>query len=270
MPNVHVDDFDMHYLDSGEGSPLVMLHGLGGSAEDWEYQIPHFAQRYRVLAPDLRGFGNSGAGRRRMGVPRLAADVAAFLDALGIARCRVVGHSMGGAVALQLALSHPARVERLVIANSVPSFQPQSARHYIEFMYRLVVMGLLGPARLAEIGAQRMFPGPEHAAQRDKLVRRGARNSRAIYLGALAALGRWSVIDRLHELAMPVLVAASQHDYFGHEETVRFAHALRRGRLHAFKGAHHGLPMEQAEAFNAVLGRFLDGPVPAPRQDVTA
>lgn len=270
MPSVHVDDFDMHYVDSGAGSPLVLLHGLGGSGEDWEHQIPHFARRYRVLAPDLRGFGHSGDGRRRMGIPRLAADVCAFLDTLGIPRCRLVGHSMGGAVALQLALSHPGRIERLAIVNSVPSFQPQSARHYVEFMYRLVVMGLLGPARLAEIGAQRMVPGPEHAAQRTRLIQRGARNSRAVYLGALAALGRWSVVDRLHELTMPVLIAAAQHDYFGHEETVKFAHALRRGRLHVFKGAHHGLPMEQVEAFNTVLARFLEGPAPTLQPEAAA
>lgn len=270
MPRVHVDDFDMHYVDAGSGPPLVLLHGLGGSGDDWEFQVPHFAASWRVLAPDLRGFGRSGAGRRRSSVTRFAADVLAFLDAVGVGNCCLVGHSMGGAVALQFALSHPGRVQRLAIVNSVPSFRPQSARHYIEFMYRLVVMGLLGPARLAEIGAARMFPGAALAAQRARHVERGARNTRAAYLGALAALGRWSVIERLHELRLPVLVAASEHDYFGHDETVKFAHALPRGRLHLFKGAHHGLPMEQPQAFNAVLERFLRGPMPRLQRELAA
>ncbi len=270
MPHLRIDDFDLHYHEAGTGTPLVLLHGLGGSWEDWEYQIPHFAAHYQVLAPDLRGFGDSGSGQRRISIARFAADIGALLDAKGIARCLLAGHSMGGAVALQFALTHPGRVERLVIANSVPSFKPQSARHYIEFLYRLAVMGLLGPARLAEIGALRMFPGAEHEAQRLKLVSRGARNSRSVYLGSLAALGRWSVIERLHDLTMPVLVAASQHDYFGHDETVRFAHALPRGRLHLFKGAHHGLPMEQPAAFNAVLQRFLEGPAPRLHKELAA
>lgn len=262
MARVRVDDFDMSYSEAGEGPPLVFLHGLGGSYEDWEYQIPAFSAQYRVLAPDLRGFGDSGRGRRRIGIQRLAADVAAFLDARNVHQCRLVGHSMGGAVALQFTLTHPAWVERLVIANSMPSFKPRSARHYLEFLYRLAVMGMLGPARLAEIGAQRMFPGPEHAEQRTRQIRRGVRNSREVYLSALASLGRWSVIERLHELQMPVLVAASQHDYFGHDETVMFAHALPRARLHWFKAAHHGLPMEQPQVFNETLQRFLAGPAP--------
>jgi len=270
MPRLRVDDFDMVYEEAGSGPPLVFLHGLGGSHEDWEFQIPHFARRYRVLAPDLRGFGGSVPGGRRIGVARLAADVCALLDALGVTRCHLVGHSMGGAVALQFALSYPGRVRRLAIVNSVPSFQPRSARHYVEFLYRLVIMGLLGPARLAEIGALRMFPGAEQEALRAKHIERGRRNTRAVYLSALASLGRWSVIERLHELTMPVLVAAAQHDYFGHEETVKFAHALPRGRLHVFKGAHHGLPTEQPEAFNAVLQRFLEGPAPRVRKAAAA
>lgn len=267
MPVVRVDDVEMHYQEAGHGPPLVFLHGLGGSSDDWEHQIPQFAAHYRVLAPDLRGFGRTAAGDRRLSVARLAADVGAFLDTMGVTRFRLVGHSMGGAVSLQYALSCPGRIERLVIANSVPSFQPQSARHYVEFLYRLAVMGMLGPARLAGISAMRQFPDPQHEALRAKLIARGARNSRATYLSALASLGRWSVVDRLHELTVPVLVAASQHDYFGHEETVKFAHALPRGRLHVFKSAHHGLPMEQPEAFNAVLERFLRGAGPAQHQD---
>ncbi|MDD3762652.1 MAG: alpha/beta hydrolase [Nevskiales bacterium] len=266
MPKLRVDDFDLHYEEAGSGPPLLLLHGLGASLEDWEHQIPAFAEHFRVIAPDLRGFGHSGSGRRRVGVARYAADVKALMDALDIHGCRLVGHSMGGAISLQLTLDHPSRIERLVIANSVPSFKPQSARHYIEFLYRLVVMGMLGPARLAEIGAQRMFPDPADALQRRKLIERGRRNSRGIYLGALASLGRWSVLERLHELQMPVLVAASQHDYFGHAETVRFAHALPRGRLHWFKGAHHGLPMEQPAAFNQVVLNFLTGPLPRLRR----
>jgi 3-oxoadipate enol-lactonase len=261
-----VGDIELNYEEAGRGPPFVLLHGLGGSWLDWEYQIPYFARRYRVLAPDLRGFGDSPRGIGRTGVQRHAADLVAFLDALGIDRCLLAGHSMGGAVAQQFTLDHPQRVERLVIANSVPSFRPRSARHYLEFLYRLLVMGLLGPARLAEIGAWRTYPAPEQEAQRARAIARGARNSRRNYLAALNALSGWSIIERLDELQLPVLVAASEHDYFGHEETVKFAHALPRARLHVFKDAHHSLPSEFPDAFNAVVERFLDAPPPAPRK----
>ncbi len=263
-----VGDVELYYEEAGRGPPFVLLHGLGGSWRDWEYQLPHFSRRYRVIAPDLRGFGDSPRGRGAIGVRRYAADLAAFLDALGIDRCVLGGHSMGGAIVQQFALDHPQRVERLIIANSMPSFRPRSPRHHVEFLYRLVVMGLLGPARLAEISAWRTYPDPEQQALRERAITRGARNSRRNYLRALLALGAWSVIDRLHELQLPVLVAAAEHDYFGHDETVKFAHALPRARLHLFKDAHHGLPSEYPEAFNAVVERFLDAAPPALRKAV--
>lgn len=267
MPVARIRDLTMHYEEAGSGPPLVLLHGLGGSTRDWEHQIPYFARRYHVIAPDLRGFGDTPRGRGLPSIPRFAQDVRGLLEHLELQCFRLIGHSMGGAVSQQLALDWPAAVERMVIANSVPSFQPQSPRHYLEFAYRWTVMGLLGPARLARIGAWRMFPEPEQEAERAKSIARGARNTRAAYLGALAALGRWSVIPRLGELEMPVLVVASEHDYFGHAETVKFAHALPRGRLHVVEGAHHGLPSEHPDEFNAVVQKFFESTVPTRRHE---
>jgi len=267
MARVRVGDIDVHYQEAGSGPPLVLLHGLGGSLTDWEHQVDFFAQRYRVIIPDLRGFGATGRGRGLPSIPRFAADIRGLMTALELKCFRLIGHSMGGAVAQQLALDWPSAVERLVIANSVPTFQPKAARHYLEFAYRWVVMGLLGPARLAHIGAWRMFPQPEQEAEREKSIVRGARNTRAAYLGTLAAMIRWNVIDRLGELEMPVLVLASEHDYFGHAETVKFAHALPRGRLHVVPGAHHGLPAEQPQVFNALVQKFFDAHVPVRRHE---
>ncbi|MGH8446687.1 MAG: alpha/beta fold hydrolase [Solimonas sp.] len=257
MPSIRVDDFDMHYVEAGSGPPLVLVHGLGGSHLDWEHQIAHFSRRFRVIAPDLRGFGDSGSGRRVYSIRRLARDVAGLLAQLGIDRFLLIGHSMGGAVAQQLALDGGGRVQKLVVANSMPMFRPQTLRHYTEFVYRWLVMGLLGPARLSRIGAWRMYPGDAQAAEREKSIARGARNTRYAYLSTLAALGRWSVLPRLGQLRLPVLIVGAEHDYFTRDETVRFAHALPRGRLHIVDGAHHGLPAEHPDVFNALVERFL-------------
>lgn len=257
MPTRRIADVELHYVEAGSGPVMVLLHGLGGSVQDWEAQIPHFAARYRVIAPDLRGFGDSSRGHRLFSIPRCADDVGALLQQLDVDRFVLVGHSMGGAVAQQLSLQLGSRVRRLVIANSVPSFRPQSLRHYLEFAYRWLAMGLLGPRRLSQISAARMYPEPGQAGLREQSIARGARNSRYSYLSALAALGRWSVLARLGELQMPVLVLGSEHDYFTREETVRFAHALPSGRLHIVAGAHHSLPIERPQLFNELLDRFL-------------
>lgn len=257
MPTLPIDDISLHYVEAGEGPPLLIVHGLGGSWQDWEAQVRHLSQRYRVIAPDLRGFGASTRGRRLVSIPRLAADLRALLAALKIEDFVLVGHSMGGAVSLQLALEEGPRVQRLVIANSVPSFRPESLRHYAEFIYRWLAMGLLGPARLARISAARTYPNPEQAALRAQSIARGERNNRYSYLSALAALGRWSVLPRLSELKLPVLLLGSEHDYFTREETLRFAQALPQAQLQIVPGAHHSLPSEFPQQVNAYLDSFL-------------
>lgn len=257
MPVTRVSDFDLNYETAGEGTALVLLHGLGASLEDWEYQIAEFSRDYRVIAPDLRGFGRSGRGKLPMSVELLAQDVWQFLQQLGLRQFYLAGHSMGGAVAQQLALDHPDAVKRMVIANSVPSFQPREFRQKFEIWYRLIVIRLLGSRRLGQIGAARMYPGPELAALREKVIARSADNRIGSYTQALLALTRWSVLARLHELKMPVMVLASEHDYFSRGDELTFAHALPKGRFHFFAGRHHGLPLEAPQDCNPVIRKFL-------------
>lgn len=256
MPKVRIGDLDMYYEEAGEGPPLVLLHGLGASLEDWEYQVPDLSKYFRVITPDLRGFGRSARGSLAASIPCFARDVAGLLEHLGVREFFLMGYSMGGATALQLTLDNPKAVTRLIIANSVPTFRPQTLRQHFEVWYRMVVMSLLGPVRLARISAMRMFPHQPEVRERN-IARGIAYNTRRTYLSALSALTQWSVLDRLRELSMPVLVIAAEHDYFSREDTLKFAHALPKGRLHVFPDTHHGLPMEKPGPFNWVVLKFL-------------
>ena len=258
MSSVNLGDIAMHYEEAGQGPPLLLLHGLGNCAEDWEAQLPEFAKSFHVIVPELRGFGRTPAGRAPPSIKRLADDIWQLLQELHIARAAVVGYSMGGAVAQQLALDHPGAVTRMVIANSMPSFRPRTLRERFEVWYRYLVMHLLGPRRLAEISTQRLYPGAQYEQLRQRVVERHSRyNTVSGYVRALRALTGWSVLERLGELKMPVLVLAAEHDYFPRDDSVRFAHALPHGRFHCFEGTHHGLPLEAPEVFNAAVLKFL-------------
>ena len=109
----------LHFKQLGCGEPLVLLHGLFGSGDNWFGVVPKLAEKFHVFAPDLRNHGHS-PHHAEMDYPLMAADVEKFFAAQKIKSARVIGHSMGGKVAMQLALDFPARVKKLVVVDMAP------------------------------------------------------------------------------------------------------------------------------------------------------
>jgi pimeloyl-ACP methyl ester carboxylesterase len=126
----------LEVIDAGQGPPLVLLHGLFGSARNWGAVQKALAQDYRVIAMDLRNHGASHhmAG---MGYAAQASDIAETMAALGIGRAVVLGHSMGGKAAMMLALTRPDLVERLIIADIAPRPYPPALRAVVAAMQAL-------------------------------------------------------------------------------------------------------------------------------------
>lgn len=259
MPVAALPGVQLHYTDGGAGDPLLLLHGIGNSSKDWEFQIPVLTQHFRVIAPDLRGYGESSRAGP-YSVEQFAADVWALLAQLGITRCRIIGHSMGGAVAMQMAVEHPERVECLVLADTLPSFRADTPAKRLLFLSRYLMMALLGPQRLASTIAAKLFPAPEHASLRARVIERNQRNDRKVYLRTIRGLIRWSVSAQLQRLAMPVFVVAAEHDYFPSEDAKAFADALPNAQLKIFANAHHSLPQEIPSEFNTALLAFFGTP----------
>lgn|SRR5579885_203793 len=261
MPYARLPGVRLYYEQAGRGFPLLLVHGIGNSHRDWEFQIPAFSRWRRVIAPDLRGYGQSErAGDYR--VERFAADCWALLDQLGVRRCELLGHSMGGAVVLQMAVDQPQRVRRLVAADTLPSFALDTFDKALMFAFRYALMGLFGPRRLAGRVAKKLYPEPGQAALRARALARSRSVDRAVYLETLRRLVSWSVAERLDRLSMPVLVTAAEHDYFPLSEARAFAAALPHGRFKLFRGRHHEVPLEAPRAFNAAVLRFLREPAP--------
>jgi pimeloyl-ACP methyl ester carboxylesterase len=119
--------------EAGAGPPIVLLHGLFGAGQNWGGIRSVLARRFRVLTPDLRNHGSSGR-EAAMTYAAMAADVAETMDAAGMPRAAVLGHSMGGKVAMALALAHPERVDRLVVADIAPVRYPPALRGYVAAM----------------------------------------------------------------------------------------------------------------------------------------
>lgn len=256
LPYADVNGARLRYVDKGSGPPLLLIHGLGAAHGDWVKQIDFYARVFRVIAPDLRGHGDS-EGEGPFNVDRLASDLAQLLDQLKFGPFFVIGHSMGGAVAMQLALFKPERVQKLVLADTLPTFRPDSWRKRWLLWVRLWIMRFLGPEALARRTARQLFPKPDQEALRELIVLRHGRTPKPVYLALLKTLSSWTVADKLSWLTMPVLVVAGERDYFPPAEAQAFAEMLPNGQCRIFEGAHHHLPLEKPEDFNRITMEFL-------------
>jgi pimeloyl-ACP methyl ester carboxylesterase len=266
MPSLTLPDAELHYETDGAGPPLVLLHGLGGSSADWAPQVAAFRDRFRVITVDTRGCGRSRASAHPHGpftLAQLAADLQALLEHLDAPPAHVLGWSMGGMIALQLAVDAPQRVRSLVIVNSGPDWTPKTELQRVALQMRGVVTALVGPGAMARVLAPRLFPRPEQAALRRQYVDRMQRNDKRTYAALLSAFLGWSVADRLPTLTAPTLVVASDGDYTSVESKEAWARTMPDAELVVLRDARHALPLEAPDRLNAAvatfLGRFASG-----------
>jgi pimeloyl-ACP methyl ester carboxylesterase len=116
---IKVDGLDVHYYTAGQGEPLVVIHGGGGDARTWRRNIGVLAEKYTVYAPDLPGYGGSQPLDGKYYVPELSEFVEKFTRSLGLEKFSLVGHSLGGGVALNYALKWPQKIKKLVLVSSL-------------------------------------------------------------------------------------------------------------------------------------------------------
>lgn len=247
----------LYYEETGQGPALVFLHGLGSSARDWEEQVDVFSARYRVITVDLRGHGRSDKPAGPYSIPLLARDVATLMEMLGTGAAHVVGLSMGGMVAFQLALDAPERVRSLTIVNSAPDAVIRTLRQRLLVIQRKLLVRLFGMRGVGEFLARRLFLKPEHEEKRRLFVERWAANDQRAYLDTVDAVVGWSVLSRLGDLDVPTLILTADEDYIPVVVKEAYAVLLPRAELVVVPDARHALPIEWPGLFNQALDAFL-------------
>jgi len=257
LPTIRVNGVDIFFDVHGEGEPLVMLHGLGSSSQDWEHQVPAFAAHYRVTTPDLRGFGRSAKPRGPYSIAQYAADVRSLLNELDIRRCHLLGLSMGGAIAFQIALDDPGRLASLIIVNSSPSFELSNWRRRLMAWTRQLLPHVFGMRGLSHYVVSHLFPKPEQHELRARLIARGSSNDRDAYIAALHALKGWTVEKRLAEIGTPTLVISAEFDYTPVSEKERYVARMRNARLRVIPDSRHASHWDQPQRFNREVLDFL-------------
>lgn len=257
MPMTTLNGLDVFYETRGSGDPVLLLHGLGSSTEDWELQVEVLAREFTVVAYDVRGHGRSGKPSGAYSMSQFAADAAALITWLDLAPVHVVGLSMGGMIAFQLAADHPSLVRSLVIVNSGPEMVPRTLKEKLGILQRRVIVRLMGMRKMGEVLADRLLPGAEHAARRVTFVTRWARNDKGAYLRALGALVGWSVTARLPAIQQPVLVVTADQDYTTVAWKQWYTSLMPNATLAIIPESRHMMPVERPQLFHDVLLPFL-------------
>jgi 3-oxoadipate enol-lactonase len=261
MPIATLGDVGIHYeLHGSRGDAMVLVHGFTGDSSDWRQQVGVFSKTHRVLVMDHRGHGRSQAPVERSAytIERMTDDLETLLAQLGLARFHLVGHSMGGAIAQEIALRDPGRLHSLTLADTGPGFEVMrspAVSQLFEAGFRLAeAQGMGALAKLT--GAH---PPPHKRPTRIEEEReRLARMALPAFIGAFHALAQWQgTRSRAHALAAPTLVIHGELDAGVLEGSQWLAATIPGAVLASIPEAGHSPQDERPELFNAALARHL-------------
>jgi pimeloyl-ACP methyl ester carboxylesterase len=282
MATVRIHGHDVFYREEGEGSVVVLLHGIAGCSATWDAVLPRLAARHTVVAPDLLGHGESAKPRGDYSLGAYASGVRDLLAVLGHDRVTVVGHSLGGGIAMQFAYQFPEWCERLVLVGSgglgkevSPLLRALSAPGAEYVLALLLNSRLHGWARSVGTTVGRVgIRGDQLMTELWNSYSRltDVRAQRAFFHTIRSVIDpagqRVSARDRLYLAAdMPTLIVWGDKDSVIPVEHAAIAHELIPGsRLEIFEGCGHFVPIEAPERFVEVLEDFLATTDPADRE----
>ena len=269
---VTVEGRAVNTIQLGAGPPLVFVHGLSGSWPNWLEQMAVFAPERRVLALDLPGFGHSPGDAGEISMPGYARLLDALLGQLGLDRAAVVGNSMGGLIAAELAASFPERVERLVLVSpaGLSTFANRLTTRAMPVVRRLEQVLALGAAwtasnsdsiatrpRMRELALKGVVAHPSRlpAPLAAEQIRGAGTDG---FMGALEAILEFDLADRLPLVKCPSLVVWGTKDrLITVRDADRFAELIPGARKVVYEDTGHMAMLEQPERFNPLLREFL-------------
>jgi len=260
MTSIRINDINLAYTDVGTGPPIVLIHGYPFNRSLWTEQTEALNSKYRVVAPDLRGFGESDSSEGTATMARMAEDVAALMDALAIEQAVIGGLSMGGYVALAFARMFPARVKALVLADTraqADSEEGKQTRH--QQAEKALSEGMAG---IADAMLPKLLT-PDTVSKRPELVKR----VRDMMLktkpeGAAAALlgmaERDDQTEFISSIRVPALILVGREDAITPvADSEKMQSRIEGSRLVVIENAGHVSNLEQTEQFNDALLGFL-------------
>jgi aminoacrylate hydrolase len=265
MARTAIGDSHLYVERQGAGFPVFLVSGLGGLGSYWKEQVPVFSRCFEVITHDHRGVGQSDRDRSAYTVARMADDVLKLMDALGVEKAHVVGHSTGGAIAQTLALEHPDRLASIVIAASWTRADAYFRRH---FAMRKELLSRIGPEAYVQAATLALYPPWFIAQNNEKLRLMEAQNLASftypeIVLSRIEAILAFDRVAELGRVRTPTLVIGAADDivtpaYFSEE----LARLIMGAELKLFPRGGHCFTQVMPREFNMAVLPFLEAHTP--------
>lgn len=266
MPRISIGDCHLYHERHGAGFPVLFITGLGGYGAYWRDQIPAFSKGFEAIVHDHRGVGKSDHTHIKFTVERLAQDVIGLMDALGLEKAHVVGHSTGGAIAQILAIEHPERLASIVIAASWTKADAYFRRL---FHMRKEILSRLGPASYLQANTLFLYPSAYIARNNEKLRQQEAQGLATfsppeIIMSRIDAILAFDRTAELSRIRTPTLIVAAQDDavtpaYFSEE----LARLIPGAEVKFFPQGGHCFTQVMPREFNQAVLPFLAAHTPA-------
>ncbi len=274
MPKAKIHEIELYYEEHGAGDPLLCIMGMAAPCEGWALQLPAFAERYRTIVYDNRGVGRSTKPSGPYTTHEMADDAAGLLDHLGIERAHVVGVSMGGMIAQELALRHPARVRGPVLACTYP--EPDAETERMRTVSVTELGGTISEPGLNKISFSGLDPMMFFQHLLPKVFSRGfIEREMSTLVGLFGGVLQWGfsieailaqveacithrTTDRLAQIQSPTLVFTGDADeIIPPANSEILARAIPGARLVKVPGGSHGFNFETPQIFNREVLDFL-------------
>src|SRR3989442_10450040 len=228
MPYVKVNDINMYYEIHGDGEPLVLIVGLATDISEWEGIIRWLAKKYKVLAFDNRGAGRTDKPDAHYSIEMMANDTVGLMQTLGIEQAHVLGISMGGRIALALALQHPKRVKKLVLVST----SARSIKNWRRYFF-----GILSSAPIF----RSKYPQPHYAFMRQR-----------------QASFAYNCTDKLQELHIPTVIMHGKKDKIVPYRLAEEMHmGIKGSKMLTFAGGHIFFFMNERQQFLDAIAEFV-------------
>ena len=267
MPFAELHGLRYHYLTAGQGTPLLLLHGFTGSSENWTSHQPAFSEHFTTITPDILGHGQSAAPQNagRYAIAEAAADLVELLDQLSAEPAHLLGYSMGGRLALFMALHYPIRFRSLTLESASPGLKIASERHARIERDQALADQIESDGIEAFVSYWETLPLwqsqqslPSHI--RERLRQQRLHNSAHGLANSLRGMGTGaqpSLWNQLSQLELPVLLLSGALDEKFTAIGKRMAEQMPNARQVSIADVGHTIHLEAPEAFRRQVLEFL-------------